>query len=152
MEQELLAGQALQRITAQSAASARHLLPSNLDATAAALAWGELAPEKDDAAYRHAWSGAKQVQTQRVGERTIEKGLVLVNTGQGKGKPPSTGFTLRTWPWRPVAVVQFIKGAWPWEAKALQSFETAFIGVLVKASPGKPRTANDRQLVAEAAL
>ena len=30
----------------------------------------------------------KQVQAQRVGERSIEKGLVLVNTGQAKARPP----------------------------------------------------------------
>jgi cob(I)alamin adenosyltransferase len=67
----------------------------------------------------------KQVQDQRVGERNLEKGLVLVNTGLGKGKTTAAlGLVMRTLGHgHRVAVVQYIKGAWqPGEALALQRF------------------------------
>lgn len=67
----------------------------------------------------------KQVQDQRVGERNLEKGLVLVHTGLGKGKTTAAlGMVLRTLGHgKKVAVVQYIKGAWePGEALALRRF------------------------------
>ena len=67
----------------------------------------------------------KQVQDQRVGERNLEKGLVLVHTGLGKGKTTAAlGMVLRTLGHgKRVAVVQYIKGAWePGEALALKRF------------------------------
>jgi cob(I)alamin adenosyltransferase len=70
----------------------------------------------------------KEVQQQRVGERNLEKGLVLVFTGDGKGKTTAAlGLVLRTLGHgEQVAVVQFIKGGWqPGEAKALELFGEA---------------------------
>ena len=56
----------------------------------------------------------KEVQAQRLAERTQEKGLIIVHTGNGKGKTTAAlGMVLRSLGhgYR-VAIVQFIKGAW----------------------------------------
>jgi cob(I)alamin adenosyltransferase len=70
----------------------------------------------------------RTVQQQRVGERNLEKGLVLVFTGDGKGKTTAAlGLVLRTLGHgEQVAVIQFIKGGWqPGEARALELFGEA---------------------------
>jgi cob(I)alamin adenosyltransferase len=67
----------------------------------------------------------KAVQDAEVAGKTIEKGLLIVNTGSGKGKSTAAfGLILRALGhgWR-VGVVQFIKGAWQTgERKALEAF------------------------------
>jgi len=86
---------------------------------------GKLAPEADDAGYRKRMERRQQVQKQRVEERNKEKGLVLVFTGQGKGKTTAgLGLVLRSLGHgERVAIVQFIKGGWePGEARALKAF------------------------------
>ena len=102
---------------------------SQLDAVAAELGpGGDLAPEGDADGYRRRMARRKEVQQQRVGERNLEKGLVLVFTGDGKGKTTAAlGLVLRTLGHGDaVAVVQFIKGGWqPGEAKALELFGDA---------------------------
>ena len=101
-------------------------MSQNLDTSAAELGMGgHLAPEKDDAGYRKRMARRQEVQRQRVEERNKEKGLILVFTGQGKGKTTAgLGLVLRTLGHgERVAVVQFIKGGWePGEAKALKQF------------------------------
>jgi cob(I)alamin adenosyltransferase len=100
-----------------------------LDAAAAELGpGGDLAPERDAEAYRRRMARRREVQQQRVGERNLEKGLVLVFTGDGKGKTTAAlGLVLRTLGHgEQVAVVQFIKGGWqPGEARALELFGEA---------------------------
>ena len=103
--------------------------PSALDQTAAELGMGgDLAPEASADGYQRRMARRKEVQQQRVGERNLEKGLVLVFTGDGKGKTTAAlGLVLRTLGHgEQVAVVQFIKGGWhPGEAKALELFGDA---------------------------
>ena len=99
---------------------------TQLDQSAAELGMGgHLAPEQDDAGYRKRMERRQEVQRQRVEERNKEKGLVMVFTGQGKGKTTaSLGLVLRTLGHgKRVAVIQFIKGGWePGEARALRTF------------------------------
>ncbi len=67
----------------------------------------------------------KALQDAEVASKTIEKGLLIVNTGPGKGKSTAAfGLMLRALGhgWR-VGVVQFIKGAWETgERRALDDF------------------------------
>ena len=66
----------------------------------------------------------KQVQDAEEASKTIAKGLLMVNTGPGKGKSAAAfGLALRALGhgWR-VGVVQFIKGRATGEQAALESF------------------------------
>jgi cob(I)alamin adenosyltransferase len=80
----------------------------------------------DDAArHRAKMAKRKAVQDAEVAGKRIEKGLLLVHTGPGKGKTTAAfGLLLRTLGHeRPAAVVQFIKGAWSTgERRALERF------------------------------
>jgi cob(I)alamin adenosyltransferase len=70
----------------------------------------------DEEAERHRAKMAKRkaVQDAEVAGKTIEKGLLIVHTGSGKGKSTAAfGLVLRMLGHgRKVAAVQFIKGAW----------------------------------------
>lgn len=73
--------------------------------------------------YQRKMQRRKQVQEQRVAKAAREKGLVIVNTGNGKGKTTAAlGMVLRSLGhgYR-VAIVQFIKGAWEPAEKAVFS-------------------------------
>jgi cob(I)alamin adenosyltransferase len=86
-----------------------------------------LTPEQ----YRVKMQRRKEVQEQRLAQASQEKGLIIVNTGNGKGKTTAAlGMVLRSLGhgYR-VAIVQFIKGAWePAEKAAFQQWTSAAPG------------------------
>ena len=70
--------------------------------------------DKETERHRAKMAKRKAVQDAEVAEKTIEKGLLIVNTGPGKGKTTAAfGLALRMLGHgRKIGVVQFIKGAW----------------------------------------
>ena len=81
--------------------------------------------EDDDARHAAKMAKRKAVQDAEVAGKTIEKGLLMVHTGPGKGKSTAAfGLLLRmVGRGRPCGVVQFIKGAWSTgERDALERF------------------------------
>ncbi|KXV32226.1 cobinamide adenolsyltransferase [Gluconobacter japonicus] len=80
----------------------------------------------ENARYREKMQKRKDVQDQEVASKTVEKGILAVHTGPGKGKSTAAfGLALRTLGHgRRVVVVQFIKGAWmTGERSALERFD-----------------------------
>ncbi|MGB7083949.1 MAG: cob(I)yrinic acid a,c-diamide adenosyltransferase, partial [Phormidesmis sp.] len=75
-----------------------------------------------EAQYKRKMERRKEVQEKRLADRKIEKGLIIVNTGNGKGKTTAAlGIVLRSLGHGfNVAIVQFLKGSWePAEKAAL---------------------------------
>ncbi|MGD1920378.1 MAG: cob(I)yrinic acid a,c-diamide adenosyltransferase [Pleurocapsa sp.] len=67
----------------------------------------------------------KEVQDERLADKKAEKGLILVNTGNGKGKTTAAlGMVMRSLGHGyKVAIVQYIKGAWePAEKAVLEKY------------------------------
>ncbi|CAO4184257.1 cob(I)yrinic acid a,c-diamide adenosyltransferase [Methylorubrum aminovorans] len=80
---------------------------------------------EDDTRHREKMAKRKAVQDAEVASKKIEKGLLIVHTGPGKGKTTAAlGLVLRMLGrGHRVGVVQFIKGAWDTgEARALKQF------------------------------
>jgi cob(I)alamin adenosyltransferase len=80
--------------------------------------------------YRAKMAKRKAVQDAEVAEKTVEKGLLIVHTGTGKGKSTAAfGLVLRMLGrGHRVGVVQFIKGAWhSAERDALERFDDQLV-------------------------
>ena len=98
----------------------------NLDNQAKELGMGgKLSPESNESSYKKRMQRRKDIQAKRLQIRKTQKGLLIVFTGNGKGKTTaSLGMALRTiGHGYKVAIIQFIKGGWTTgEEKALKNF------------------------------
>ncbi|MEO1297294.1 MAG: cob(I)yrinic acid a,c-diamide adenosyltransferase [Cyanobacteria bacterium J06636_16] len=94
---------------------------SNLDEVAATLTETSAKQGLTAEQYKRKMERRKEVQQQRLAERSQEKGLIIVHTGNGKGKTTAAlGMVLRSLGHGfKVAIVQFIKGAWEPAEKAV---------------------------------
>ena len=100
----------------------------NLDDQANNLGMGgKLAPDIDESSYKKRMQQRKDIQSERLQIRKTKKGLLIVYTGNGKGKTTaSLGMALRAiGHGYKVAIVQFIKGGWTTgEEKALKNLSS----------------------------
>ena len=94
---------------------------SNLDKVAATLTETSTEQGLTTEQYKRKMERRKEVQQQRLAERSQAKGLIIVHTGNGKGKTTAAlGMVLRSLGHGfKVAVIQFIKGAWEPAEKAV---------------------------------
>ncbi|MBW4430223.1 MAG: cob(I)yrinic acid a,c-diamide adenosyltransferase [Pelatocladus maniniholoensis HA4357-MV3] len=86
----------------------------NLDTEAKRLTEEASSSTLTDEQYRQKMQRRKQVQDQRIEKAIPDKGLIIIHTGNGKGKTTAAlGMILRSLGHGyKVAIVQFIKGAW----------------------------------------
>ena len=100
----------------------------NLDNQANKLGMGgKLSPDIDESSYKKRMQQRKDIQAERLQIRKTKKGLLIVFTGNGKGKTTaSLGMALRTiGHGYKVAIIQFIKGGWTTgEEKALKNLSS----------------------------
>jgi len=100
----------------------------NLDNQANKLGMGgKISPDSDESSYKKRMQQRKDIQAERLQIRKTKKGLLIVFTGNGKGKTTaSLGMALRTiGHGYKVAIIQFIKGGWTTgEEKALKNFSS----------------------------
>ena len=89
---------------------------------------GKISPESDESSYKKRMQQRKDIQAERLQIRKTKKGLLIVFTGNGKGKTTaSLGMALRTiGHGYKVAIIQFIKGGWTTgEEKALKNLSSS---------------------------
>jgi len=100
----------------------------NLDSQAKELGMGgKLSPDSDENSYKKRMQKRKDIQSERLQIRNTKKGLLIVFTGNGKGKTTAAlGMALRTiGHGYKVAIIQFIKGGWTTgEEKALKNLSS----------------------------
>ena len=100
----------------------------NLDNQAEEIGMGgKLSPDSDEISYKKRMQQRKDIQAERMQIRKTKKGLLIVFTGNGKGKTTaSLGMALRTiGHGYKVAIIQFIKGGWKTgEEKALKNMSS----------------------------
>ena len=88
---------------------------------------GKLSQDSDESSYKKRMQERKDIQAKRLQIRKAKKGLLIVFTGNGKGKTTaSLGMALRTiGHGYKVAIIQFIKGGWTTgEEKALKNLSS----------------------------
>lgn len=100
--------------------------------------WQEITSEEaikefsqlNDEQYRRKMQRRQQVQAKRIADAIAQKGLVIVNTGNGKGKTTAAlGMVMRSLGhgYR-VAIIQFIKGSWePAEKRVLEMWSDQLV-------------------------
>ena len=100
----------------------------NLDNQAEEIGMGgKLSPKSNESTYKKRMQLRKDIQAKRLQIRKTEKGLLIVFTGNGKGKTTaSLGMVLRAiGHGYKVAIIQFIKGGWTTgEEKALKNLSS----------------------------
>tara|TARA_B100000614_G_scaffold167279_1_gene149011 strand:- start:83 stop:778 length:696 start_codon:yes stop_codon:yes gene_type:complete len=100
----------------------------NLDSQARELGMGgKVSPDSDETTYKKRMQQRKEIQDKRLQIRKTQKGLLIVFTGNGKGKTTAAlGMALRTiGHGYKVAIIQFIKGGWSTgEEKALKNLSS----------------------------
>jgi cob(I)alamin adenosyltransferase len=98
-----------------------HNPAADLDASGEALNLETTDSGLSEEQYRKKMQRRQEIQQQRLAARNLEKGLIIVHTGNGKGKTTAAlGMVMRSLGhgFR-VAIVQFIKGAWEPSEKAV---------------------------------
>ncbi|MBD3884323.1 cob(I)yrinic acid a,c-diamide adenosyltransferase [Phormidium tenue FACHB-886] len=101
-------------------------IDSTIDQEATRLDEEATSPTLTTDQYRRKMERRKEVQEKRLADRSQEKGLIIVHTGNGKGKTTAAlGMVLRSLGHGyKVAIVQFIKGAWePAEKQVLSHWQ-----------------------------
>ena len=105
----------------------------NLDNQANKLGMGgKLSPDSDESSYKKRMQQRKDIQAERIQIRKTKKGLLIVFTGNGKGKTTaSLVMALRTiGHGYKVAIIQFIKEAGPLEKKKhLKTCLQTYLGI-----------------------